>query len=110
MMNSNPGSPPSLPAAAGAVLTAPLAGPGAPALLRLDARRLQHRADQGTIGIADQLLKAWVVATFDDARPTELLGDWLRIAITQNSGALFGLFRDQAGLFALFSLTTLKLR
>ena len=56
------------------------------------------------VGIADQLLKAWVVATFDDARPTELLGDWLRIAITQNSGALFGLFRDQAGLFALFSL------
>lgn len=56
------------------------------------------------VAIADQLVKAWVVASFDGARPTELLGDWLRIAITQNSGALFGLFRDQAALFAFFSL------
>ncbi|MFZ5854944.1 MAG: signal peptidase II [Chloroflexota bacterium] len=54
--------------------------------------------------VVDQLVKAWIVSSFEVGIPVDLAGPYLRITISHNTGALFGLFRDQAILFALFSL------
>ncbi|MFL5679608.1 MAG: signal peptidase II [Chloroflexota bacterium] len=62
-----------------------------------------------TILVADQLTKAWIAANVDPVQPTRIVGDNLRLVISHNSGALFGLFRDQAPLFALFSLGVIAL-
>lgn len=59
--------------------------------------------------VVDQLTKAWVVGSFTVGLPVEIVGDWLRIAITHNSGALFGMFRDSATLFAIFSALVIGL-
>jgi signal peptidase II len=59
--------------------------------------------------IADQLTKAWIAANVDPVQPTRIVGDNLRLVISHNTGALFGLFRDQAPLFALFSLGVIGL-
>jgi signal peptidase II len=59
--------------------------------------------------VADQLSKAWVVANVDPARPTRLVEDYLRLVITHNAGALFGLFQGQALIFAAVSLGVMAL-
>ena len=59
--------------------------------------------------VADQLSKAWIVAEFPFGEPVEILGAWLRIWYVANSGALFGLFRDQAVLFAILSIGVIGL-
>jgi len=61
------------------------------------------------IVVADQLAKAWVVATVPFGDPVEVLGAWLRIWYVANTGALFGLFRDQAVLFAALSVAVMGL-
>lgn len=58
----------------------------------------------GTIIVLDQLTKAWLQANFAPGQVAEVLGDTVRLVFGQNTGALFGLFRDQALLFALASL------
>jgi signal peptidase II len=58
----------------------------------------------GIIVVLDQLSKAWVVANVPGDGAIEVLGTWLRLIITQNTGALFGLFRDNAALFAVVSI------
>jgi signal peptidase II len=55
----------------------------------------------GVLVVADQLSKAWVVATF--AEPTQIVGDLLRIVIVRNTGGIFGLFGDSATLLGLAS-------
>lgn len=62
-----------------------------------------------TVLVLDQLTKAWIAANVDPDRPIELLGDVLRLVISHNTGALFGLFRDQAVLFALASMAVIGL-
>ena len=62
-----------------------------------------------TILVLDQLTKAWIAANVDPARPTEIVGDLLRLVISHNTGALFGMFRDQAILFALASMAVIGL-
>jgi signal peptidase II len=59
--------------------------------------------------VADQLAKAWIVANVDPLRPTLLVGDYLRLVVSHNNGALFGLFRGQASLFALASFAVIAL-
>jgi signal peptidase II len=59
--------------------------------------------------VADQLSKAWVVANFTFGVPVDVIGEWLRILYVKNSGALFGLFRDQAALFAILSIGVIAL-
>lgn len=59
--------------------------------------------------VVDQVVKAWIVANFEVSVPVDLLGDWLRITITHNSGGLFGMFNGQAAVFALFSLVVIGL-
>ena len=57
--------------------------------------------------VTDQLVKAWIVAAFEVGVPVDVVGPYVRITISHNTGALFGLFRDQAVLFALFSLAVI---
>jgi signal peptidase II len=54
--------------------------------------------------IADQLTKAWLVSFLAPGQRTEVLGTYVRLVHSQNTGAIFGLFRDQAILFALVSV------
>jgi signal peptidase II len=52
----------------------------------------------------DQLTKAWLVSFLAPGERAQVLGDFIRLVHSQNSGALFGLFRDQAIIFALISV------
>ena len=54
--------------------------------------------------VADQLTKSYVVSNYPPDRPVQVIGDWLRIWYIHNSGAVFGLFAHQAGLFAIATL------
>ncbi len=54
--------------------------------------------------VLDQLTKAWLVSFLAPGQRVEVLGDYLRLVHSQNSGALFGLFRDQAIVFAIVSV------
>jgi signal peptidase II len=62
-----------------------------------------------SIIVADQLTKLWITATLAPDGVINLVGDNLRLIYTQNSGALFGLFRGQAALFALLSLAVIAI-
>jgi signal peptidase II len=59
--------------------------------------------------VADQLAKAWIKATLAPGASTSVIGDVLRLVHGQNSGALFGLFRDNAVLFGLVSIAVIAL-
>jgi signal peptidase II len=63
----------------------------------------------GGIVVADQLVKAWIVGHFELGKPVQVVGDLVRIWYVQNSGALFGLFQDQAILFAAASIAVIAL-
>jgi signal peptidase II len=59
------------------------------------------------IGIADQLLKSWVVDPangFKPNMPSPVIGDWLRIDLIHNQGGLFGLFQGSAPIFAVITI------
>jgi signal peptidase II len=57
-----------------------------------------------TVIAIDQLAKAWVAASFQIGVPVPLIGDAVRITISHNQGALFGLFQGSAVVFGLVSL------
>ena len=61
------------------------------------------------IVVVDQVTKAWIVDALAPDRELRLLGEYLRLVYTENSGALFGLFRGQAAPFALLSLAVIGL-
>ena len=61
------------------------------------------------IVVADQLVKSWVVATYPFGQPVNVADEWLRIWYVANDGALFGLFRDNALLFAALSVGVMGL-
>lgn len=63
----------------------------------------------GTVIVLDQLSKAWLVANVSVGEVVQVIGDLVRLVQSQNSGALFGLFRDQAILFALVSIGVIGL-
>jgi signal peptidase II len=58
----------------------------------------------GGVVVLDQLSKAWVTANLELGESIDLLAGWLGIWYVANNGALFGLFRDQALLFAVLSV------
>lgn len=60
-----------------------------------------------SIVVVDQLAKAWITARLSPDGVINLVGDYLRLVYAENSGALFGLFRGQAALFALLSLAVI---
>jgi signal peptidase II len=59
--------------------------------------------------VVDQLTKAWLVARLQPGEFEPVIGDLLRIVHSQNSGALFGLFKDQALLFGIVSVAVVGL-
>lgn len=59
--------------------------------------------------LADQLTKAAIGQAYPPGTRTDVIGDLVRIVPGANSGAIFGLFPDQAWLFGLLSLVVLGL-
>ena len=59
--------------------------------------------------VLDQLTKAWLVANVAMGEVREVVGESVRLVHHQNSGALFGLFRDQAIVFGLLSIVVIGL-
>jgi signal peptidase II len=59
--------------------------------------------------LVDQLLKAWVSGTFQVGQPSSILGDVVRITISHNQGALFGVFQGSAVVLGLVSLAVVAL-
>lgn len=59
--------------------------------------------------VLDQLTKAWLVANVRPGDVQQVLGDAVRLVNHQNSGALFGLFRDQALIFGVLSIGVIGL-
>jgi signal peptidase II len=59
--------------------------------------------------VVDQLVKAWLVGTIDPGESIPILGDVLRLIHTRNSGAVFGMFRDNALLFGIASIVVIGL-
>jgi signal peptidase II len=59
--------------------------------------------------VLDQLTKAWLVANVSPGEVVEIFGDYVRLIFSQNSGALFGLFRDNALVFGIVSLVVVGL-
>jgi signal peptidase II len=59
--------------------------------------------------VADQLTKAWLTSFLDPGESVSIIGDYLRLVYGQNNGAIFGLFRDSAPLFAVVSLAVIGL-
>ena len=54
--------------------------------------------------VLDQISKAWLVSFLAPGQRVDVLGDYVRLVHSQNNGALFGLFRDQAIVFAIVSV------
>ena len=61
------------------------------------------------VWILDQLSKAWLVGQLSPGESMSVVGDLVRLVFSQNSGALFGLFRDNAWIFGIFSLAVIGL-
>ena len=62
-----------------------------------------------SIVIVDQLTKLWLTSILGPGERREVVGDLVRIVHSQNTGALFGLFKDQALLFGLVSVGVVAL-
>jgi signal peptidase II len=60
-----------------------------------------------TVLILDQITKAWLVANVSVGQVVNVVGDFVRLVFSQNSGALFGLFKDQAIVFGLVSIVVI---
>jgi signal peptidase II len=59
--------------------------------------------------VVDQLTKAWLVSWLAPGASAQILGDYLRLVHSQNNGALFGLFRESALVFAVISIGVIGL-
>ena len=59
--------------------------------------------------VVDQLAKAAVTSSLAPGQAIQVVGDYLRIVFGQNTGALFGLFQDNAVAFGLVSIAVIAL-
>jgi signal peptidase II len=59
--------------------------------------------------VLDQLTKAWLTSFLAPGQSTSIVGDYVRLVHGQNNGALFGLFRESALLFAIVSVGVIAL-
>jgi signal peptidase II len=77
------------------------------------ARSPAHWLVFGGIAVAgvvvDQLTKAWLVANVSAGDVINVIGDFVRLIFTQNSGALFGMFSQNAVVFGIASLAVIAL-
>jgi signal peptidase II len=62
-----------------------------------------------SVMVVDQLAKQVLVANLDPGDVVNVVGDFVRLVFSQNSGALFGLFRDNAYLFGIASVAVMGL-
>ena len=62
-----------------------------------------------TVVILDQITKAWLVSQLSPGESMNIIGDLVRVVFSQNSGALFGLFRDNAVIFGIVSIAVIGL-
>jgi signal peptidase II len=62
-----------------------------------------------SVVVLDQLSKAWLTSWIEQGEVVSVIGDYVRLVFGHNSGALFGLFRDQALLFGIVSLGVIGL-
>jgi signal peptidase II len=76
---------------------------------RTGAHWLVFVATAITVLVLDQLSKAWLVANVSPGEVVQIIGDYVRLVFSQNSGALFGLFRDNAIVFGIVSLVVVGL-
>jgi signal peptidase II len=58
---------------------------------------------------ADQLAKGLVTSSLDPGQSVDVIGDLVRIVFGQNTGALFGLFKDNAVMFGVVSIIVIGL-
>ena len=58
---------------------------------------------------ADQVAKAVVTSALQPGQSVSIVGDLLRIVFGQNTGALFGLFKDNAAMFGVVSIIVIGL-
>lgn len=63
----------------------------------------------GLIATLDQLTKAWLTSFLAPGQSVDVLGDWIRLVHSQNSGGLFGLLRGQALAFGAVSIVVVGL-
>jgi signal peptidase II len=59
--------------------------------------------------VLDQLAKAWLTSFLDPGESVQVIGDYVRLVHGQNNGAIFGLFKDSAPLFAIVSIAVIGL-
>ncbi len=59
--------------------------------------------------VVDQLAKLAVTSNLDPGESIRVIGDYLRIVFGQNTGALFGLFKDNALMFGIVSIAVIAL-
>ncbi len=62
-----------------------------------------------TVFVADQVSKALVTGSLTPGQSVDVIGETVRIVFGQNSGALFGLFKDNAAMFGLVSIAVVGL-
>lgn len=63
-----------------------------------------------TVLVLDQVTKAWLVSILPaEGQRLSVVGDLVRLVNSRNSGALFGLFQEQALLFGLVSIGVIGL-
>jgi signal peptidase II len=62
-----------------------------------------------TVVAADQLAKALVTARLAPGQSVDVIGDLVRLVFGQNTGALFGLFKDNAVMFGIVSIVVIGL-
>lgn len=90
----------------GFVTASPVAAEAAPPARR---RWLLFVGLAVAVVIADQVAKALVTRNLAPGQSVDVLGDLVRIVFGQNSGALFGLFKDNAAMFGLVSIVVVGL-
>jgi signal peptidase II len=76
----------------------------AAAASRTGANWFAFAATAAIVVVLDQLSKAWLIANVSPGGTVHVVGDLVRLVFSQNSGALFGLFRDNALVFGIVSL------
>jgi signal peptidase II len=102
---------PALPSAVAA--TSAPAGAATPEVTTAPARARRRWPIFAGLGLlvvaADQLAKALVKGGLAPGQSVDVVGDLVRIVFGQNSGALFGLFKDNALMFGIVSLAVVVL-
>ena len=88
----------------------PVAGvPSASDMTTSDRRWPLFVALAAFVVVADQLAKGIVTSALDPGESVDVIGDLVRIVFGQNTGALFGLFKDNALMFGIVSLVVIGL-